>query len=277
MKQCPYCLKEISEFAIQCPHCGKSLNDGDIDYSVVLAESQQVKEDKQKYKEEQVSRILKKLGIFMIILLVAIVILAGVFMIYSEIQMPRAKKFVDEGEYQKAYNILKSIKKSDAAQELLTEIRNESYILSAREATIEFLRNGKDINGNGYEIDTIGNGYLLVETTFYDYRLESFDVSKGDEDFKYPVIVLKNGAGVRSPLVYSFCVFAPSQNKYVCWGLCPHNDYEIYDPGESAENAEEACLRVTGYEPQNKSLAYKIDGKRLKNMYYSDKKIEVLK
>lgn len=141
MIQCPYCLKEISKFAIQCPHCGKNLNDSNIDYFAVLAENQEKKEDKQKYREEQAYNAFKKVGIFMLIILLVIAILAGVFMIYSKIQIPRARQFADEGEYQKAYNILKTTLKNDAAQELLTEIRNESYILSAREATIERIKN----------------------------------------------------------------------------------------------------------------------------------------
>ena len=119
MQSCPYCLKKVSEFAIQCPHCGKSLQNIDYSNPALIEEIQQKKEEEKKEKKKQVSKRFKKYRIFLCIFLVALVISTPI--IYSKVQMHRVNKCLEEGNYEKINKILSR----DKAEKLLLEQVNQ--------------------------------------------------------------------------------------------------------------------------------------------------------
>lgn len=216
--KCPNCEKEIADEETKfCPNCGFQLN------NQVFDNSQQV---------NSVPNKSKKKPIFIVIACVLVVcFVAGVLTYQNKVVKPRntynqAMKLIENGEYEKANKMLKTISEYKDVSQIKEQIKYESCGFAAINDIKSHLKNPES--------------FQLYDINFYigakkiELGDESIDFNTGDEivDKDHPCILISYGGqngfgGITQG--HAVCQYYPSINGYQMIGETDDLDADSLD------------------------------------------------
>lgn len=252
--KCPECGQDVPNDTTNCIYCGCPLNNLVIEEINDINKNESIK----KYNKN-----VMKIIVPVVALVIITIIVIGIY--NAKIVKPKntyneAVALLEKGKYEEANELFGTIKGYSDVDEILEQLKYESYAYSAINSIKKYLKNP--------------DSYQPYEITFY-LPLNTEENEKGSEnnEEQFPVCIMhygaQNGFGGNTT-GYAICTYDSDIGEYKYGGSCDSLDEDDYDKDNDDDLYDLLiCGIINLYRDSNDSVG-SINLNRLKTVLKND-------